>query len=263
MAHALRQARIQEDVFLVTGLPVNRFYLEGVRNDVLIEGKRESLMRPVTCLSGAVTPRVTKHKVISEAIAAYFDKLLNFDGTFNKGFKDLSDHEAIAVVDVGGRTLDIATVKEGGSGLYQQQSGTADVGALYLYDSLDRALRQHFDGNDAIPFNRLQHTLTTGQYRLYGKVHDASHIVNALLDDFADRISFEAKKLLGVASRFGHVLFVGGGANLLSTRLDRVFPNLPAEAIDAAPVSDDPRVNASFANARGMYKAAFVEIKNQ
>lgn len=261
--HALRKAGVTGAVSVVTGLPVNRFYLQGERNTALIEAKRESLLRPVSCASGAAVPKIVSHKVISEAVAAYYDALFDFDGSFNLDFKEISDEEPIAVVDAGGKTLDIATVKEGGAGIYQSQSGTADAGVLYLYDQLDQALRAKFDVRDSIPFPRLQKAIAEGVYRLYGEKHDVRNIVDEQLDAFASRISFEVKKLLGDASRFGKVLFVGGGANLLTDRLGLVFPGLPVKAITVAPVDDNPRTNSAFANARGMYKAAFVDAQNR
>lgn len=261
--HALRRAGVAGEVALVTGLPVNRFYLQqGERNTALIEAKRESLLRPVKSLTGAATPTVVTHKVISEAVAAYYDALLDFEGGFNLEFKEISDEEPIAVVDAGGKTLDIATVKEGGTGIYQAQSGTADAGVLYLYDLLDQALRERFKITDPIPFPRLHKAIVDGTIRLYGERHDVREVVNKQLDAFADRISFEVTKLLGDASRFGKVLFVGGGANLLTDRLDRVFPGLPLKAITVAPADDNPRTNSAFANARGMYKAALVDSQN-
>jgi len=257
--HALRKGGVEGSISLVTGLPVNRFYLDGERNTPLIEAKRQSLMRAVACVTGAVVPLVVGHKVISEAVAAYYDALLDFNGNYNLEFKELSDEEPIAVVDVGGKTLDIATVKEGGAGIYQAQSGTADAGVLYLYDLVEGALRDLFKVKDEIPFARLHRALTEGKFRLYGENHDVRDVVSVQLDAFADRICFESQKLLGDASRFGKVLFVGGGANLLADRLERVFPGLPVKAITVAPVSDDPSTNSAFANARGMYKAALVD----
>jgi len=262
VAHALRMAGIAESVSVVTGLPVNRFYVDGNRNDELIEGKRESLLRPVRCVSGAPTASIIRHKVISEAVASYYDALLDFKGGYNMEFKEISDDEPVAVVDAGGKTLDIATIKEGGKGIYQAQSGTADAGVLYLYDNLDAALRSRFEITDSIPFDRLDRAISSGAFRVYGEKHDVRNIVGEQLDLFADRVSFEARKFLGDASRFGKVLFVGGGANLLADRLDRVFPGLPVRAITVAPVDANPQTNSAFANARGMYKAALVDSQN-
>ncbi len=260
--HALRESGVRGDINLVSGLPVNRFYISGERNVELIESKRQSLMRPVHSVSGAILPIVRQHKVLSEAVAAFYDALINMDGSVNHEFKEISDEEPIAVVDAGGKTLDIATVKEGGTGLYPSRSGTADAGALYVYDELNTFLRREFNVAQDVPFAKLQLALTKGTYRVFSEKHDVSHAVNQMLDNFADRVGFEVVKLLGDGSRFGRVLFVGGAANLLATRLERVFPGVPLKAITVAPVTDDPKTNASYANARGMYKAALLSSQS-
>src|SRR5690606_30756236 len=90
--HALRKANIgpNENLSIVTGLPVNRFYRAGERNDPLIEAKRQSLLRPVKNTSGLQVIQVVKHQVISEAVAAYYDALLDFHGGVNRDFKEIS-----------------------------------------------------------------------------------------------------------------------------------------------------------------------------
>lgn len=262
VAHALRSTGILGEVVLVSGLPVDRFYKDGVRNQGLIEAKRESLLRSVTSVGGAQLPKVTRHKVISEAVAAFYDKLLDYEGHEDAEFAEISDESPVVVVDAGGKTLDLATVKEGGAGLYQELSGTADVGALFLYDAIDARLREKFSIIERIPHISLARAIERGTFRVYGERHDVSNIVGEELDRFADRVGFEVRKLVGDASRFGKVLFVGGGANLLRERLDRVFPGVPAHAVSLAPATDNPAIDAGFANARGMYKAAVLDVMN-
>lgn len=247
------------DINLISGLPINRFYTEsGEANRELIDGKKASLMRPVRSVKGIDLPNVANHSVISEAVAAYFDLLLNFDGSYNQGFKELSDEEPIAVVDVGGKTLDIAAIKTGGRGIHSAQSGTTDAGALYLYDLVDAALRAKFGINEPIPFTRLERTIKNKTYNLWGERQDVSELIDSQLNAFADRIAAFVAQNIGDATRFGRVLFVGGGANLLQDRLSRVFPSIKKEAIYTAIDSSDPRTNASYANARGMYKATLL-----
>lgn len=264
--HSLRNTLVQGslnpaevDISLISGLPINRFYTEGGEaNKPLIEGKKSSLMRPVKSADGTTLPNIVSHGVISEAVAAYFDLLLNFDGSYNKSFKALSDEEPIAVVDVGGKTLDIAVIKAGGRGIHPAQSGTTEAGALYLYDLVDSALRTRFGITEPIPTTRIERTIKNKTYNLWGEAHDVSDLINGQLDAFADRIAAFVAQNLGNATRFGRVLFVGGGANLLQDRLERVFPNINPKAIYTSVESSDPRTNASFANARGMYKATLL-----
>jgi plasmid segregation protein ParM len=262
VAHSLKQAGFTDNdgLYLVTGLPVDRYYVNGLKNEPLIEAKRINLTREVrtaeyTGANGILVPtkslaKVVKHDVISEAVAAFLDALLDYSGNPNADFAELSQDVPIPVVDVGGKTLDIAVVKEGGGGLYDSLSGTADIGALNLYDQIDIDLRNRFSIADSVPFNFRLRAIQTGKYRLYGVQHDVKDLIDNALDAFAEQVGFEVSRKIGDASKFGSkVIFVGGGAELLKNHLSRVFPRLPVDAIHIP-------AQPEFANARGMYKAA-------
>lgn len=258
VAHALVGAGVAgQQVSIVTGLPVDRFYRHGSKNIDLIEAKKSSLLRPLARPVGSdgLPPLATvvAHSVISEAVAAYLDAQLDFDGNEDPDFSEISDAMPVAVVDVGGKTTDIAVVREGGEGLYSDKSGTAEVGALYLYDQLDRRLREAFDLKEEVPFAYRKRAIETGSYMLWGKKHDVTKLVAEALDDFAVQVGHEVSKRLKDASIFGRTLFVGGGARLLASRRAEVFPGVPEEGIW---IPDEPE----FANARGMYKAAFASL---
>lgn len=249
--YALRQAGVAGPTSLVSGLPVDRFYAGEVPNKELIDAKRLNLLKPIRCMADVDVPVVEKHQVLSEAVAAYFDQRYGDDGKLNQEFHELAKMAPIAMLDVGGKTLDTAVVREGGTGLYKEMSGTADIGALSLYDQLNQELRNKFDLNKDVPIKYREYAVQTGKYTLYGKTHDVQAMVDRLLADFADQVRFEVSRRLDDASQFGRTLFVGGGAVLLERFRDRVFPNLPPEAIV---IPNNP----SFANARGMAKAAFL-----
>jgi plasmid segregation protein ParM len=261
VAHALVAAGASgRQVSIVTGLPVDRFYLRGSKNIDLIEAKKNSLLRPLARPAGSegLEPLATVvgHAVISEAVAAFLDAQLDFDGNEDPEFSEISESMPVAVVDVGGKTTDIAVVREGGAGLYAEMSGTAEVGALYLYDQLDRRLREAFDLKEEVPFQYRKRAIETGNYMLYGKKHDVSEMVKEALDDFAVQVGHEVSKRLKDASIFGRTLFVGGGARLLGTRRGKVFPGVPEEGIW---IPEEPE----FSNARGMYKAARASLANR
>lgn len=267
VAYSLKQAGFTDEhsLYLVTGLPVNRYYVNGVKNDSLIEAKRKNLLRKVktaethgpngVSVPGRDLAYVGRHDVISEAVAAYMDALLDFDGNQNEDFAEMSQDVPIPVVDLGGKTLDIAVVKEGGTGLYDNLSGTADIGALNLYDQIDQDLRARFDISEEVPYIYRQRAIQTGTYLLYGERHDVTDLIEKALSQFAEQVGFEVSRKLGDASQFGSkVIFVGGGSILLRNHLHLVFPKLPTKAIH---IPDNPE----FANARGMYKAAVANLK--
>ncbi|AVG43822.1 MULTISPECIES: ParM/StbA family protein [Achromobacter] len=249
--YALRQAGVSGPTSLVSGLPVDRFYLGEVPNKELINAKRENLLKPISCLANIDVPVIEMHQVLSEAVAAFFDQRYDEDGKVNEEFHELSSSAPVAVVDGGGKTLDIAVVREGGTGLYKDLSGTADVGALTLYDRLNQELRKQFSLGQDIPIKYLEQAVKTGQYRLYGKPQDVQKLVDGMLEEFSDQIRFEVNKRLKDASQFGRTIFVGGVAELLGKFRTRVFPGLPEEAIMIP-------ANPGFANARGMAKAAYL-----
>lgn len=249
-------------ISMISGLPVDRFYTKEGRPDKdFIAKKTSSFMMPIANGGGKELPIVEKHMVISEAVASYFDALYDFDGNEDEDFKLDSEDAPIIVVDVGGKTLDVAVVREKGNGLYFTKSGTSDAGVLYFYNMLNETLTKHFQAMypdvQLKPFtNKEIDTITkTGRARRY-KLHDVQDIVNKELDDFARRISSFVQPKIGDGSSFGRILFVGGGANLLHERLNLVFPNVPAAAITATAPTEDPNKSSTFSNARGMYKAA-------
>lgn len=247
--YALRHSGVTSRAAIVTGLPVDRFYIGAKQNLELIEAKRENLLAPIRCVADVPAPTIEQHKVLSEAVAAYFDARYHFDGTENEDFADVADYMPVAVVDVGGRTTDIAVVKEGGVGLYSELSGTAEIGALSLYDRINLNLKKAFDVQSDVPFSYLQRAIETGNYILYGERKDVSQMINEELEMFAEQVGHEVSKRLGDASKFGRTIFVGGGAVLLKEKLKLVFRDLPPKAIT---IPEDP----GFANARGMAKAA-------
>ncbi|OXR48040.1 StbA family protein [Pusillimonas sp. T2] len=253
VVHALAEAGlIGADVSVVTGLPIDRFFNEGVPNTALIEAKRQSLLRPIRRMGeDEATIHIGEHKVLSEAVAAYFDAAYDEMGNANTAFKEISDYDPVAVVDVGGKTTDIAVVKEGGKGLYAQYSDTAEVGALNLRDELNTYLRKKFNLVEAVSETHIDRLIATGRYRLYGELHDLSADVATHIDEFAERIGYEVNRLIGAAESMGQVIFVGGGAELLKDRTHIVFPKLPRSGIT---IHDNP----AFANSRGMYKAALL-----
>lgn len=253
VVHALCNAGLAgQQVGVVTGLPIDRFFNEGIPNNQLIEAKRQSLLRPIRRMGqDDVAIHIGEHKVLSEAVAAYFDAAYDHLGNVNQGFKEISDYDPVAVVDVGGKTTDIAVVKEGGKGLYAQYSDTAEIGALNLRDELNSMVRKRFNLENPVSETHIDRLIATGTYRLYGQAHDLSEEVSNQIDEFAERIGFEVNRLIGAAESMGSIIFVGGGAELLKTRTNIVFPKLPQSAIT---IHDNP----AFANSRGMFKAALL-----
>lgn len=254
-----------EPLFVMSGLPVNRFYTpDGKYNKNFVDLKRKSLFIPISPQSKEAMPKVERHEVVSEAVASFFDAAYDFDGNPNEEFLDVANYTPTAIVDIGGKTLDVAVVKEGGAGLHYTHSGTVDSGALYVHDALRVSIaeRLHQLRPDVVPEpllkSQIDLALQKGFVISYGKRVDVSDIVSRELDSFADRVRSFVQPKLGNGSMYGNILFVGGGANLLHDRVKQIFPSVPLDVITLRSPDSGPDTNSGYSNARGLYKAALI-----
>lgn len=246
--HALVRAGLGgKSLAAVTGLPVDNYFLRGEKNTELIERKVANLVKgSVRNKNPNVNlPKIVRHNVIAEGVAAFFDLLLDMKGNENQDIVRLIADRAMAVIDVGGKTTDIALVTEGGQSLYPERSGTQEVGALDLNDKVAARLRSRFNLSSVVPHKHVEKAIQTRVYSLYGAEHDVSDIVDQEAHAFANEIASYMRKLVRDGSDIGSVVFVGGGSILLRPWFEKIYPH-------QAMFPDNPE----YANARGMLKAA-------
>ncbi len=246
--HAMLRAGLgDQDCTVVTGLPIDDFYIAGQKNVDLIDRKIVNLLNsPITNKNPSVAlPRIVNHRVISEGIAAYFDLLLDFHGNEDPETLKLVRSRALAVIDVVGSTTDIAVIAEGGTGIYADRSGTKRVGALNLNTRVGARLRNEFKLADEPPATHIEQAIQSKTYQLFGTEHDVSGIVDAEANTFASEIIAAMYKLVGQGHDVGSVVFVGGGSILLKPAFEKVYANHSI-------FPNEPQ----FANGRGMLKAA-------
>jgi plasmid segregation protein ParM len=236
--HALAAAGYGgEDVKLVTGLPVGDFFTKGRKNDASIAAKEANLLKGVTSVSGDAMAHVRRVIVGCQALAAFVDYFVDDD--LNE--RDVTV-DKVAVVDMGGRTTDIALILDG-QAFDPSRSGTENVGVLDVYTALSTAIGTEFKTRDEHPLAVLDRTIRTGTIKLWGKHQDVSGLVAAAVAEQQAKISREIERKLGGASDLDAVLFVGGGSALFKGIAD-MFPN--------GHQVEDPE----FANARGLFKYA-------
>lgn len=250
--HALVNAGMQgAKVSLVTGLPVDQFYQAGKTNDVLIAAKSENLLKSVKSLNQAVKPAcVVRNQVISEGIAAIYDALINGDGSPNTDVEHLVSRRPVAVVDMGGKTLDIATISENAGGIYSDRSGTEEIGVIKLKEKVAALIKSTFKLNNEPPAKYIEEAFRTKQYEIFGQQEDVSAILETCCHEYAASVKNAFLKKVGDGSDLGAVFFVGGGAALLKIVLgEGIFGEIyrGKKIIPEAP---------EYANARGMWKAA-------
>ncbi len=238
--HGLAQAGLFDArLQLVAGLPVREYFRNGARNAAFINSKIESLKKPVLHHSGR---RVDISGVIiaPQAIAVFADWAM--DENFKLRDPDLKSAE-IAVVDIGGRTTDIAVITRAGSAVDHARSGTENIGILDVVLGIERGLREKFDlPDERLPQGILMNTLRTGEAKLFGRLKPAQDVVEMAKREIQAKVRRLLQQKLGSAVSLHSVLFVGGGA-LAMKELAADYPN-------NGMVINDPE----FANARGMFR---------
>ena len=252
VAHGLVTAGFSgKEVSIVTGLPVDQYYKDGEINEELINSKSESLMKPVVTLGkGPVAATIVEHRCVSEGIGAFYDVLINGDGTFNEELATLIARRPVAVVDMGGKTLDQAVVMENGAGIYTRRSGTDNVGVLALYDALSAKIKSKFKLNNDPPQSYIEEAVRTNTYDFFGETVNIKDLIEEACKHYVSEIKTHFVKKIGDGSDVGAVIFVGGGTALLRSIFgDTIFKEIfkGKVIIPEAP---------EFANARGYWKAA-------
>jgi len=223
----------------VSGLPVSGFYAPGgeLRTDVIAR-KIANLKSPVRPTDGRLPAEIAFHDVIPEAIAAWYDHMIEEDES-GLVFDLARQNDPIAVIDIGGRTTDFVVVAD--QAVHHDSSGSLGCGILDAANEMRTAVCARF-GLDEIGDSTIRSAAKTGKIRLYGREHDVSNTLQAAIGQVVERIHAETQRRLGQGAELERILFVGGGVVVLAEHLRNWFPN---QAIAPQP---------AFANARGMLK---------
>ena len=224
------------NVSLITGLPVADYFLDDEKDEEHIAAKSQNLTKGITA-AGVIMPEILNVKVGCQAVAAWFDFILDDDiNTVN------TVTGRTAIVDIGGRTTDIAVVINGAA-IDHSVSGTENIGVLDVYNALGKAIRREFRIKEKFPLEALDAAVRTGKFLMWNKEQDVSQLVEEVVIEYEGKIAREVERRIGSAANLNAVVFVGGGSALFKSIAGR-FPN--------GAMNEDPE----FANARGLYKFA-------
>ena len=224
----------------MTGLPVADYFLDDERDIEHIEAKTSNLKLGVKGSDGGTMPIVENVRVGCQAVAAWFDYVLD------DNLEQRADvRGAVAIVDIGGRTTDIAVVV-GGNAIDHSMSGTENIGVLDVYNGVRKAIRREFKIKEKFPLDQLDAAVRTGEVKLWNKQHNVAELVEAVVGEHERKIAREVERRLGSAANLNAVVFVGGGSALFSTIAGH-FPN--------GVMPEDPE----FSNAKGLYK--YIKVK--
>ncbi|MBY3155280.1 ParM/StbA family protein [Rhizobium laguerreae] len=241
--HALVEADLSNySVDLWTGLPVADFFRDGEKDKAKIALKRENLLKPIKAgAPDVILPKIEDVKVGCQAVSAWVD----FAMDDNLNLRSDIDG-AVAIIDIGGRTTDIATVMNGGESVDHQRSGTDNIGMLDVYAGLSHGIARKFDVRGNLPLSDLAKAMRNPDktIKLWGKPRDISDIVDAVLEEYEGKLKRAIEVVIGNGASIDHVVFVGGGSALF-TGLLKSFPH-------NGQIVTDPE----FANARGYHKYA-------
>jgi plasmid segregation protein ParM len=232
--HALRLAGLGgREVHIATGLPLSTFYKGDKPNSEVIERKRKSITTPVKAMDDGPMPIIVGHQVFPEGLAAWVDYAVGDDGNMRA-----DADETVGVIDIGGRTTDVAVVLPGRR-IDHARCGSADIGALNVVEAVRLSLQQStgFDVGGAV----IEKALRTRQLKMFGKVRDIGAEIDVAIAQSTDAVLREVNRRLGDGVDIDRILLVGGGAHLFKEVANR-YPNVT--------IPESPE----FANARGFAK---------
>lgn len=235
VTHALRVANLGgRTLDIATGLPLSVYYRGDTPNVKTIDAKIESLAKKVISLDGTPTFSIRKSQVFPEGLAAFIDYAVDDDGNLRV---DLNS-ETVGIIDIGGRTTDIAVVVPGGA-VDHSRSGSENIGVLDLAEAVESELSKVL--NTKIPASAIDKAIRTGKIRVWGEEKDVADTIEACAKNVLERIMREVNRNLGSAVDIDKILLVGGGA--------RVFGRV-AQQYKHIVIPENPE----FANARGFAK---------
>lgn len=243
VSHAISQSTIDPASGLVicTGLPIKKFYISGRVNANFVKQKMLNLLKnDVVSLGGKKLPKIIKHEVISEGIAAWMDIVIQRNSSGKLIIEKSIAAERIAIIDIGGRTTDIAVIQNGN--LDTSRSSTINVGMLAVMDSVAESITNRFEISPSV--EQMNNVISKKTIRLWGQEECVADLVEIAQKSVLARIESEAKRCLGNAADLDRVFFVGGTVEEVKAHLGHWFRN---QIIGTEP---------GYANARGMQKYA-------
>jgi plasmid segregation protein ParM len=218
-------------------IPMAQYYEVG--KDRIVEKRKASFDKPVRAVGSDQELSLNVTNVYPEAASAWIDYLID-----EKGNDVNSMDDNVVIIDVGGKTTDVAVINSGGR-IEQSQSGTDDIGVMNLIEVIQSAINQKTGSIITAPFIEqcVRSPSEDGKYniKMFGKPADVTEIVNSAKKRISEELIRSVQHRIGDAVTADVLLFVGGGAMILKDAL-KEYPHITV-----------PK-NPEFANARGVLK---------
>lgn len=249
--HALHLAGLGgKNVIITTGLPVRHYYKYSGTNDELIKKKKRNLLSSseggnISSLDGLELARIVKHHVVAEGIAAWIDFVTNVspDGDIQYDMDLIK--ERIAIVDIGGRTTDVAVIKDWD--VDPDRSATIDAGMLSVHEVIRGMVKEEFDAE--VDDEQVYKAVESNQIKVFGKNEDVTRIVDTAKSEVLGQIYNEIKRRVGSGGDLSNILFVGGGSQVFAGKLSGWYERNGI-------ISPNPL----YANAIGMAKCSMLML---
>lgn len=242
-----------KEVALTTGLPLSDFYLgNAAPNTALIERKKANLLSATAAislhLSNAAVPNIVEHRVLPEGVGAIYDMAVNADGSDNQEFFELLEEGTVGVIDIGGKTIDLAVVSMGRGApvVDMRRSGSINFGMLKVQDEINMQLSMKLRMSNPLSPRAMLKLLKEKTMMYAGQKRDVTDVFDASVEATWPEIEGLIKSKWGGAEDLARIVVAGGGAYTFFDKIKEVFP--------AAVCSESPE----FANARGMLKVGML-----
>ena len=235
--HALLEAGFtdSDSLKVASGIPLNHYYDGADINQDKINEKLKNFKRTLTRRGGGSLPSPDLKFIYPEALAGWVDICIGDNG------EEIEEHaRPVGLVDIGGRTTDIAVCLPGFQ-IDPDFTGTIDKGYLDVCEKLNEYLIREFD-TGSLSTSVLDASLRSKSIQLYrgqDAVDISEHVSNAVNYISNEILRDVERKLKG--EHLGGVCYFGGGAEHMRKRLQEKKNTFVPE-------------RPQFSNARGYLK---------
>lgn len=220
--HHLLEEEENDDIRVMVGLPV-----EIMQDKKMAKATRRALRKWMIgehfpCVNGQDSQlRITRVEVMPQPAGSYFNWGMNEAGKWSKGTKTLKD--MIAICDIGFNTCDLFVLEAGQ--IVARYTAGRKAGIRRAAEQIISIIRS--DSGVSLSLHEADAFLHQANPELStaNGVIDLAPIVDQARQSVAASVLQFTERQWGNARRFRHVLFTGGGAQVLADSLSRAYPH--------------------------------------
>ena len=229
-----------EEVSIVTGLPVNDFKLAKTLEDNLVGVKKFGFGSHKERLK----INVKKVIVIPQSAGAYFSYILNDEGEILKDKANVAQGTTM-VIDVGYKTSDIIVMRNGK--YISKQSSTVEFGMKDVHRELIRKIKRDYDVK--YDFSEMDKICRDKKISVMGREYNIEYLISQCEKPVARSIIDHINLFIPDIKKIDKILCCGGTMN-------RIFPYFKDEYMSMGHQEDTIILleNPEYSNAVGYYR---------